>query len=117
MTEREITERYLDGYDRILAMVSATGRRLTRDGITSRRALGEQAAEADHVLCALAGAHLAATRTAWPGTADSADSALAAVQAGRRACQGPLTYTPPRGGSSAAPKETSKRSHQMLTLV
>ncbi|MEV0642056.1 helix-turn-helix domain-containing protein [Streptomyces sp. NPDC050619] len=80
MTDREIPEQYLDGYDRILTDVSATGRRLTRDEIASRRALGEQAAEAGHGLRALVSAHLTAARTAWPRTSGSTDSALAAVQ-------------------------------------
>ncbi|MBW8821259.1 MAG: PucR family transcriptional regulator, partial [Streptomyces sp.] len=53
MTDREMPEQYLDGYDRILTDVSATGRRLTREEIASRRALGEQAAEAGHGLRAL----------------------------------------------------------------
>jgi sugar diacid utilization regulator len=78
--DREIPEQYLDGYDRILAEVSATGRRLTRDEITARRALGEQAAEAGHGLRALVSAHLTAARTAWPDTPGSDDSTLAAVQ-------------------------------------
>jgi len=60
VTDREIPERYLDGYDRILTEVSATGRRLTRDEHASRRALGEQAAEAGHGLRALISAHLTA---------------------------------------------------------
>ncbi|MFI5794337.1 PucR family transcriptional regulator [Streptomyces sp. NPDC051677] len=80
MTEREIPERYLDGYAEILAEVSATGRRLTREEITSRRALGEQAAEAGHGLRALVSAHLNAARTAWPAFPGSAADALAAVQ-------------------------------------
>ncbi|MFE9765293.1 PucR family transcriptional regulator [Streptomyces sp. NPDC005808] len=80
MTEREIPEQYLDGYDRILAEVSTTGRRLTRDELQARRALGEQAAEAGHGLRALVSAHLTAARTAWPGTTGSAADALAAVQ-------------------------------------
>ncbi|MFJ9539858.1 PucR family transcriptional regulator [Streptomyces sp. NPDC101225] len=80
MANREIPEEYLDGYDRILAEVSATGRRLTRDEIASRRALGEQAAEAGHRLRALVSAHLTAARTAWPDAGGTADSALAAVQ-------------------------------------
>ncbi|MCX4767874.1 helix-turn-helix domain-containing protein [Streptomyces sp. NBC_01275] len=79
MTNGEIPERYLDGYDRILADVSATGRRLTRDELASRRALGEQAAEAGHGLRALISAHLTAARTAWPSPG-SGDGALAAVQ-------------------------------------
>ncbi|MEV0185168.1 helix-turn-helix domain-containing protein [Streptomyces sp. NPDC050625] len=80
MTEREIPEQYLDGYARILAEVSATGRRLTREEIESRRVLGERAADAGHGLRALVGAHLAAARAAWPDTPGSADSTLAAVQ-------------------------------------
>ncbi len=80
VTDREGPEQYLDGYAQILAEVSATGRRLTRDEISSRRALGEQAAEAGHGLRALVSAHLAAARTAWPGSPGSVDGALAAVQ-------------------------------------
>lgn len=83
MTEREIPEQYLDGCAGILAEVSATGRRLTREEIASRRSLGEQAADAGYGLRALVSAHLSAARAAWPGTAgsaDSADGALAAAQ-------------------------------------
>ncbi|UQA92441.1 PucR family transcriptional regulator [Streptomyces halobius] len=78
MAEQDIPDEYLDGYARILADVSATGRRLTRDELDSRRVLGERAAEAGYGLRALVGAHLAATRAHWPGTA-SADSVLAAT--------------------------------------
>ncbi|MEU5595594.1 helix-turn-helix domain-containing protein [Streptomyces sp. NPDC020298] len=80
MTEYEIPDQYLRGYAQLLADVSATGRRLTRDEIEARRVLGEQAAEAGHGLRALVRAHLAATRAAWPGAPGSTDSALAAVQ-------------------------------------
>ena len=80
MAEREIPEHFLEGYAHILAEVSATGRRLTRPELESRRALGEQAAEAGYGLRALVGAHLAAARVAWPRSPGSADSALAAVQ-------------------------------------
>jgi sugar diacid utilization regulator len=73
-------EQYLDGYDRILTDVSATGRRLTRDEIASRRALGEQAAEAGHGLRALISAHLTAARAVWPHTPGSTECALATVQ-------------------------------------
>ncbi|MFG3496655.1 PucR family transcriptional regulator [Streptomyces sp. NPDC047886] len=79
MAGREISDEYLDGYARILAEVSATGRRLNRDELRSRRALGERAAEDGHGLRALVGMHLAATRDAWPSGA-AADSVLAAVQ-------------------------------------
>lgn len=71
---------YLDGYARILAEVSATGRRLTREEIESRRALGERAAEAGYGLRAVVVAHLAAARAAWPDVPGSADNTLAAVQ-------------------------------------
>ncbi|MFJ9582369.1 hypothetical protein [Streptomyces acidicola] len=50
MTERRVPQHTPDGYDRILAQVSATGRRLPQDEIASRRALGEEAAEADLAL-------------------------------------------------------------------
>ncbi|MBK3645510.1 CdaR family transcriptional regulator [Streptomyces sp. MBT33] len=79
MAEREIPGQYLDGYAQLLADVSATGRRLTRDEIAARRALGEQAAEAGHGLRALIVAHLTATRAAWPAAPGSADSTLAAM--------------------------------------
>ncbi|WP_374225148.1 PucR family transcriptional regulator [Streptomyces sp. ISL-98] len=88
MTERAVSqevseehsEEYLDGYARILADVSATGRRLTRSELDSRRALGERAAEAGHGLRALVGRHLAATRAAWPHATASHDRVLAAVE-------------------------------------
>ncbi|MEU7422292.1 helix-turn-helix domain-containing protein [Streptomyces sp. NPDC040750] len=80
MSEQDIPERYVEGFARALAEVASTGRRLTREELTARRALGERAADAGHGLRALVVAHLAAARTAWPPTAGSADSALAAVQ-------------------------------------
>ncbi|NUK06997.1 helix-turn-helix domain-containing protein [Streptomyces lunaelactis] len=85
VTGQGIPEEYLDGYARILKEVSATGRRLTRDELDSRRVLGEQAADAGYGLRALVVKHLAATRAAWPGgsvtaVAASADSVLAAVE-------------------------------------
>ncbi|RDG37631.1 PucR family transcriptional regulator [Streptomyces corynorhini] len=58
---------------------SLTGRRLTRAELLSRRALGEQAAEAGFQLRALVGAHLAAARVHWPDTG-SPESVLAAVE-------------------------------------
>jgi sugar diacid utilization regulator len=80
VTERDISGQYLDGYAQLLVDVSATGRRLTRDEIESRRALGERAADAGHALRGLISAHLTATRLAWPDTSGSSDSTLAAVQ-------------------------------------
>jgi sugar diacid utilization regulator len=78
--ERQIPEQYLEGYARILAEVSVTGRRLTRDEIESRRVLGERAAVAGHGLPALVSAHLSAARAAWPAAPAAADCTLAAVQ-------------------------------------
>jgi Sugar diacid utilization regulator len=78
--ERQIPEQYLEGYARILAEVSVTGRRLTRDEIESRRVLGERAAIAGHGLPALVSAHLSAARAAWPAAPAAADCTLAAVQ-------------------------------------
>ncbi|MFD8006330.1 PucR family transcriptional regulator [Streptomyces mirabilis] len=80
MTGHDIPEDYLSGYALLLAEVSATGRRLTRDEIESRRALGERAANAGHGLRALVSAHLSAARAAWPTTPGSVDSTLAAIQ-------------------------------------
>ncbi|MFE7985837.1 PucR family transcriptional regulator [Streptomyces cellulosae] len=80
MSDREIPEQYLEGYAEILSEVAATGRRLTRDELASRRALGEQAAEAGYGLRSLVIAHLAAARDAWPARGADADGALAAVQ-------------------------------------
>ncbi|CAL9507718.1 PucR family transcriptional regulator [Streptomyces sp. enrichment culture] len=80
MTGREIPGQYLDGYADILAEVSATGRRLTREEIASRRALGEQAAEAGYGLRSLVSAHLTAARAVRSYGPGPADSTLAAVQ-------------------------------------
>ncbi|MEU6659107.1 helix-turn-helix domain-containing protein [Streptomyces sp. NPDC046821] len=79
MADQDISDVFLDGYARILAEASATGRRLTRDELESRRLVGERAAEAGHGLRALVGAHLDATRRHWPATGASPDSVLAAV--------------------------------------
>ncbi|WP_181796980.1 helix-turn-helix domain-containing protein [Streptomyces sp. WELS2] len=79
MTGRDIPEQYLDGYADILAEVSATGRRLTRDEIASRRTLGERAAEAGYGLRSLVSAHLTAARAVRSHGPGSADSTLAAV--------------------------------------
>ncbi|MET8406086.1 helix-turn-helix domain-containing protein [Streptomyces sp900116325] len=78
MAGQTIPMEYLAGYAQMLAEVAATGRRLTRDELRSRRALGEQAAEAGHSLRALVVRHLAVTRATWPDT--SATNVLAAVE-------------------------------------
>lgn len=81
MAGQDVPEEYLDGFAVILADASATGRRLTRDELDSRRALGERAAEAGYGLRALVGAHLAAARAQWPAAnLASTDSVLAAVE-------------------------------------
>lgn len=76
---RGVPEDFLEGYAPILMAASLTGRRLTRAELLSRRALGEQAAEAGFQLRALVGAHLAAARVHWPDTG-SPESVLAAVE-------------------------------------
>ncbi|MFI1677371.1 PucR family transcriptional regulator [Streptomyces sp. NPDC020607] len=78
--KQDIPHDYLQGYARILADASATGRRLTRDELDSRRVLGERAAEAGYGLRELVGAHLAATRAEWPAYPSSVDGVLAAAE-------------------------------------
>jgi DNA-binding PucR family transcriptional regulator len=72
-------EVFLDGFEEILADAAATGRRLTRDEIASRRALGARAAEAGHGWRALVRAHLSAGRDRRPAAADP-DSVLAVIE-------------------------------------
>ncbi len=79
MPEPEIPDSFLEGYARILGDVAVTGRRLTREELEIRRALGRQAAEAGHQLRALVRMHLAETRTAWPGAAPGATAATVAT--------------------------------------
>ncbi|WP_328875551.1 helix-turn-helix domain-containing protein [Streptomyces sp. NBC_00287] len=81
MTGREIPDEYLEGYARILAEASGTGRRLTRDELESLRSRGERAAEAGLGLRALVRRYLTATRQSWPTlSATQADRALAVVE-------------------------------------
>lgn len=75
----------LDGYVRTLTEVATTGRRLTRDELQERRALGEHAAEAGFRLRPLIAAHLSVTREEWPlprggAPTGSLDRVLAAVE-------------------------------------
>ncbi len=65
MTDREIPADYLKGYADLLTDASATGRRLRRDELESRRLLGERAAENGQGLRALVVGHLSATRALW----------------------------------------------------
>ncbi|MFI6106306.1 PucR family transcriptional regulator [Streptomyces sp. NPDC051310] len=81
MAERGTTEKYVEGYARILTDACATGRRLSRDELEALRAQGERAAEAGVGLRLLVRAHLSAAqdvRTQLRGTA--ADHLLAAVE-------------------------------------
>ncbi|WP_329576197.1 MULTISPECIES: PucR family transcriptional regulator [unclassified Streptomyces] len=80
MTEQETAATYLDGYMQLLADASATGRRLTRDELDARRALGERAAEDGHGMRALVAAHLSAARTHWPAGGVAPDSVLSVVE-------------------------------------
>lgn len=73
MAKRRIPVDYLDGYPGILTDVVATGRRLTRDELASRRLLGERAAEDGFGLRSLVVGYLAATRAVWPELASSAE--------------------------------------------
>ncbi|WP_406010312.1 helix-turn-helix domain-containing protein [Streptomyces sp. NBC_00637] len=79
MTGPHPPEPFLDGFDRILVDATTTGRRLTRDELESRRALGAQAAEAGRGWRGLVRAHLAAGREGRPRDADP-DSVLAVVE-------------------------------------
>ncbi|MEV1022876.1 helix-turn-helix domain-containing protein [Streptomyces sp. NPDC050264] len=79
MPEQGTPDAYLEGYADLIATASATGRRLTRDELDRRRALGLRAAEAGLGLRALVAAHLAETRAHWPRTPD-AEGLLAAVE-------------------------------------
>ncbi|MFD7712555.1 PucR family transcriptional regulator [Streptomyces sp. NPDC059785] len=78
--EPEPEQDYLLGYARILAEVSATGRRPTRAELDARRALGERAADDGRDLRDLVRRHLEETRLSWPGTPGTADSVLFAVE-------------------------------------
>ncbi|MFJ7260318.1 PucR family transcriptional regulator [Streptomyces globosus] len=70
---------FLEGFGRIITEASATGRRLTRDELESRRVLGAKAAEAGHGWRALVREHLAASRLGRSGSGDLA-SVLSAVE-------------------------------------
>ncbi|MDX6313216.1 MAG: hypothetical protein QOF44_2680 [Streptomyces sp.] len=56
---------FLDGYPRMLAEVSTTGRRLRRPELDALRELGERAAESGQGLRELVGRYLGATHQAW----------------------------------------------------
>ncbi|GAA2317461.1 helix-turn-helix domain-containing protein [Streptomyces kunmingensis] len=71
---------YLDGLAPLLADASATGRRLTRDELDSRRLLGERAAESGARLRPLIAAHVREARTCWPTGTPSPTDVMAAVE-------------------------------------
>ncbi|GAA4956569.1 helix-turn-helix domain-containing protein [Yinghuangia aomiensis] len=73
----EIPEEYVDGFTEALAEVSQTGRRLTRDELDARRALGERAAEHGYSLRRVVAAHLSAACAAWPTLPGAASAATA----------------------------------------
>ncbi|MEU7583699.1 helix-turn-helix domain-containing protein [Streptomyces sp. NPDC041068] len=66
---------FVDGYPQILAEASATGRRLSREELLSRRTLGAQAAAKGHGWRVLVREHITATRSCWPRAA-APDSVL-----------------------------------------
>ncbi|MDI3418717.1 PucR family transcriptional regulator [Streptomyces luteolus] len=82
MTKQNTQEQPLDGYSGLVSEVARTGRRLTRDEVDSRRAVGEAAAAAGQSLRSAIRDHVVGMRAAWPRTEawDSADRALAAVE-------------------------------------
>lgn len=72
---RPIPDDFLDGYGAILAEVSATGRRLTREELESRRRFGERAAGEGLSLRDLIGRYLSAACESWtalPGVSSAA---------------------------------------------
>ncbi|MET9861112.1 helix-turn-helix domain-containing protein [Streptomyces smyrnaeus] len=71
-----IPETYLEGYVALLADVCATGRRLKRQELETRRELGERAADAGYGLRDLVSAHLTAAREARPSLPGDPDSLL-----------------------------------------
>ncbi|MFJ8954980.1 PucR family transcriptional regulator [Streptomyces sp. NPDC102381] len=77
-TARDIPEEYLTGHAAIVAEASATGRRLTRDELESRRVLGERAADAGLGLRALIGAQLTTLCTGELDRGAGAQAVLAA---------------------------------------
>ncbi|MFI6877217.1 PucR family transcriptional regulator [Streptomyces sp. NPDC050400] len=73
---QDIPAEFLDGYAQVVADASATGRRLTRDELDGRRALGERAAEKGLGLRDLVAAHLAQLRTDTVGARAGLDGVV-----------------------------------------
>ncbi|MFG2875686.1 PucR family transcriptional regulator [Streptomyces sp. NPDC048337] len=79
MADQEAPENHVTGYAEILLGACATGRRLTRTELESRRAQGERAAEAGLPLRGLIREHLAAAQEIQPQLASAAVGSLLAV--------------------------------------
>jgi sugar diacid utilization regulator len=79
VTAHDALGEFLDGYTDILTDASSTGRRLTRDELDSRRALGAKAAVSGHGWRALVREHLAVSRTDWPAAA-APDSVVSVIE-------------------------------------
>uniref|UniRef100_A0AAU2JZH8 Helix-turn-helix domain-containing protein n=1 Tax=Streptomyces sp. NBC_00049 TaxID=2903617 RepID=A0AAU2JZH8_9ACTN len=79
VADREAPENHVAGYAEILLGACATGRRLTRAELESRRAQGERAAEAGLPLRGLIREHLTAAQEIQPRLAFSALGSLLAV--------------------------------------
>lgn len=81
MQPREIPDTYTEGFRETLAEVARTGRRLSREELTARRSLGEQAAEDGYGLRSLVNGLLTAARANWPAPLGaSGPEVLAAVE-------------------------------------
>ncbi|GHI88845.1 PucR family transcriptional regulator [Streptomyces xanthophaeus] len=79
MVERDETDGHLAGFAKILRGACATGRRLTRDELESRRLHGQRAAEAGRPLRGLIREHLAAAREVQPQLGSGAAGPLLAA--------------------------------------
>ncbi|GGR84116.1 hypothetical protein Snoj_42240 [Streptomyces nojiriensis] len=80
MTDRTAAADHLAGYADIVGAACATGRRLSRDELESRRTEGERAAEAGLPLRGLIRDHLAAAQTVRPAAPSSSDALLSVVE-------------------------------------
>ncbi|MGW5636272.1 PucR family transcriptional regulator [Streptomyces sp. NPDC003832] len=81
MAGPDVTAECLTGYADLLADATATGRRLTRAELDSRRALGERAAEAGIGLRAMVAAYMAETRASRPAGDGATFDAVLSVAA------------------------------------
>lgn len=79
MTVDNLPQTFLTGYAEVLLKASATGRRLTREELSSHRAMGARAAEAGYDWRQILREHLAAGRVVRPRSAADLDGVLATV--------------------------------------